>query len=103
MFIIGGKLKSYLEKYVITSQPNQVNYWFHLIERWILIQMLMFDDMGGGGCWWKDYWLCWHWKGLQKVDMFPLKSMLYHQFSEYKGYVFIYLYISPILYNKIFK
>ena len=42
-------------------------------------------------------------RGLQKVDMFPLKSGLYHQFLESKAYVLIYLYISLILYYKIFK
>ena len=30
-------------------------------------QMLMFVDMGGGGCWWKDYWLCWHGEESAKI------------------------------------
>ena len=40
--------------------------------------MLMFVDMGGGGCCWKDYWLCWD--ESQKSDLSVLgqkQDMLY--------------------------
>ena len=40
---------------------------------------------------------------LQKVDMFPLTGGLDHQFLESKAYVLTYLYISLVLYYKIFK
>ena len=61
----------------------------------------MFDDMGEGGVDEKITDYVDRGRGHQKVDMFPLKSGLYHQCLESKAYVLFYFYIPLILYYNI--
>ena len=62
----------------------------------------MFVDMGGGGCWWKDSDYVDMGRGLQKFDLFCVKSKIHFTFSEKMSIFLIYLYTSSILYHYIF-